>query len=110
MNHDPQDWRHCTNCRTCNQKRKNNWVPQTVYVGIVQGASKDTADVQARRDFDPGLDAYKKARDEGLQPKHSTLRAVADARREVRSHEAALKKLSKVADTEYIRTAAGVER
>lgn len=60
-----------------------------------------------QRDFDPGMDAYKKARDEGLQPKQTTLKAVKEAQREVKIHQRANKKLGIKADE--TNSPAGVE-
>ncbi len=108
--HDPTSWKHAAACEACNIERKDGWVPQTIYIGIVPGGSKDTLDVQAHRDFDPGLVAYKQARDEGLQPDHSDLKSVEMAHKRVKSQEDALKKIKNYADIDGLKTTPGVNR
>lgn len=76
--------------------------------GTVPGGANDTKEYRFHKDFDKGMNEYAKARDEGLQPKHSTLDAVKDEHKKVKSQQRALKKLSKVADTDGIPTAPGV--
>lgn len=62
-----------------------------------------------QKGFDPGLEAYGKARKEGLRPKHTSVAAVKAAQDEVRSQQRALKKLSKVADVSELNTLPGVK-
>lgn len=64
---------------------------------------------QFQKGFDPGLEAYGKARAEGLRPKHTTTGAVREAQEDVRSQQRALKKLEKVADVSELRTLPGVK-
>lgn len=110
MKHDPTDWKHAIACKPCNKERSADWVPQTVYLGIVPGGANDTPDIQWRRDFGPGLDAYKKARDEGIQPDHSTLESVDAAHRRIKSQEAGLKAIKNFSDIDGVRTTPGVNR
>ncbi len=108
--HDSKDWKHSAGCETCKKERKDGWVPQIIYVGIVPGGSKDTAEVKWRRDFGPGLDAYKQARDEGLQPDHSDLKSVEMAHKRVKSQEQAIRKIKNYADIDGLKTTPGVNR
>lgn len=60
------------------------------------------------RNFDSDMDAYEKARKEGLRPKATSKAAVVEAQEQVRSHKRALDKLSKVADVSELKTVPGV--
>ena len=110
----PKTWKNGATCDTCQQAVEIARVETyngSPLMGIVPGGSKDTPDVQWRRDFGPGLDAYKKARDEGLQPDHSTLGSVKGAHKRVKSQEAALRALKKGGmDIDNIKTTPGVDR
>ena len=82
MIHDPTDWKHTIECQPCNDERKDGWVPQTVYVGVVPGGSKDSAAHQWHmRGFDSEMTAYKGAVDNGLSPSTITHQAVEAAER-----------------------------
>ena len=70
----------------------------------VPGGHNDTRAYRFHKDFDKGMDEYAKARKNGLEPNASTLEAVNKAKSEALSEERALKKLSKVADTEGMKT------
>ncbi len=87
--------------------------PLGLLASTVPGAFNDSrGDVQYdyHKKFDKGLDAYKKARGEGLQPKATTVDAVEASHREVKSHQRAIKKLKKWgADPSELKTAKGVE-
>jgi len=63
----------------CTARYDDYEMPKVPLVGIVPGASKDTAEVRWRRNFGPGLDAYKGATDNGLQPDEPTLGGVEQA-------------------------------
>ena len=110
----PKTWKDGATCGTCEQTVELARVATfngTILVGIVPGGAGDTPDVQWRRDFGPGLDAYKKAKDEGIQPDHSDLKSVDKAHKRVKSQEAALKTLDKQGvDTSYLKVTPGVER
>ena len=110
MTHAPTDWKHAAECQPCNTERRDGWDWKTVYVGIVPGGSKDTSEVRQRRDFGPGLDAYNKARKEGLQPDHSDLKSVTKAQKRVKSQEAALKAIKNFSDIDGLQTTPGVDR
>ncbi len=109
----PDEWRDGDTCESDTieyaKQRARVWSGSPL-VGIVPGGSKDTADVQYRRDFGPGLDAYKKARDEGLQPDHSDLKSVEAAHQRVKSQEDALRKIKKFSDVDGVVTTPGVNR
>ena len=82
MRHNPKDWKHAAACKPCNDVRKVGWVPQTVYVGVVPGGSKDSASHQWHmRGFDSEMHAYKGAIDNGLNPSTITHQAVEAAER-----------------------------
>lgn len=82
-------------------------------VGTIPGGHNDThgsSRYQFQKGFDKGLDGYKEARDEGLQPKATTVEAVEKARAEVKSQERAIKKLKLDRDDRaQLKTAAGVD-
>ncbi len=110
----PKTWKNGATCDTCQAahvKRIAENSNGTILIGIVPGGANDTSDVQWRRNFGPGLDAYRKARDEGLQPDHSTLESVDGAHKRVKSQEAALKALKQGGmDIDNIKTTPGVNR
>ena len=87
--------------------------PLGLLPSTVPGAHNDSrgdAQYDFHKKFDKGLDAYKKARGEGLAPKATTVAAVEASHREVKSHKRALKKLKKMgADTTKLSVAKGVE-
>ena len=62
-----------------------------------------------QRGFDPGLEAYRKARGEGLRPKHTSVKAVHAAQEEVKSQQRAVDKLKNVADVSELKTLPGVK-
>lgn len=87
---------------------RNVDVPPTgITMGVVPGTSKDTGSYRYHRDFDKGLDKYREARENGLQPKGTTVKAVNDAKAEAASHARALKKLGGAGDN--LKTAKGVD-
>ncbi len=110
----PKTWRDGATCDTCQQTYELALVANyngTILIGIVPGGANDTNDVKWRRNFGPGLDAYKKAKDEGIQPDHSDLKSVNMAHKRVKSQEKALKKLRDGGmDTSQIKTTSGVDR
>ncbi len=110
----PKTWKDGATCDTCRQAVELVRVETfngTILIGIVPGGAGDTPDVQWRRNFGPGLDAYKKAKDEGIQPDHSTLESVNGAHKRVKSQEAALRALKKGGmDIDRVKTTAGVNR
>ena len=82
MKHDPTDWKHAIRCAPCNEKRKEGWVPQTVYVGTVPGGANDTPEHRWHmKGFDSEMNAYKGAVDNGLNPSAITHDAVEAAER-----------------------------
>lgn len=70
--------------------------------------SRRSSQYKFQKEFGPGLDAYAKARKEGLRPGKTTVGAVRKAQEDVRSQKRALKKLSKVADVSELKTLPGV--
>ena len=82
MTHDPTQWKHAIECQPCNDERKTGWVPQTVYIGIVPGGSKDSAEHRWHMEgFDKEMTAFKGAVDNGLDPSAITMEAVEAAER-----------------------------
>ncbi len=80
--HDPKDWRHCMECKPCNDERKDGWVPQTVYIGTVPGGANDSPEHRWHmKGFDQEMTAYKGAVDNGLNPSTITLAGVEAAER-----------------------------
>jgi hypothetical protein len=70
-----------------------------------------SADYKFRKDFGPGIDAYKKARADGLQPRGTTTKKVKEAYREVQTQQRAIKKLKRVGeDVSQWKVAPGVEK
>ncbi len=112
MSHDSTNWKHCAACSTCNTERKSDWIPQTIYIGTVPGASKDTIEHRMHMDFEKDMNAYRDAKAEGLQPAQVSQKAVTAAQAEVKSHEAALRNASKVGIEfpEDVKVAAGVDK
>ena len=100
----------CDPCLTLLAHQKADVWRGSPLVGIVPGASKDTADVQWRRDYEPGLDAYLKAKNEGIQPETSDLKGVDKAHKQVKSQEAALRAIKKFSDIDGVKTVPGVDR
>ncbi len=109
----PKTWKDGATCDTCQgeyaAKRAYLWQGSPL-IGIVPGGSKDTADVRWRRDFGPGLDAYRKARKEGIQPDHSDLKGVDAAHKRIKSQEAGLKAIKNFSDIDDVKTTPGVNR
>lgn len=97
---------------TCVEFRKLDVPPLGLLPSTVPGAHNDSqGDVQYdfQKKFDKGLDAYKKARGEGLAPAATTVAAVEASHRQVKSQKRAIKKLRKMgADTSELATASGV--
>ena len=87
--------------------------PLGLLASTVAGGFNDSRGNQQydyHKNFDKGLDAYAGARKEGLQPKATTVRAVAEAQKEVKSQERGLKKLRKAGvPTSELKRTAGVE-
>lgn len=87
--------------------------PLGVMVGTVPGGHNDThgsAQYKFQSGFDSGLEAYKSARDEGLQPKKTTVEAVRASQEQVRSHTRGLKKAKKMGiDVTQLSVAKGVD-
>ena len=98
---------------TCLAFRGVEVPPLGLLPSTVPGAHNDSrgdAQYDFHKKFDKGLDAYKKARGEGLAPKATTVEAVEASHREVKSQKRAIKKLKKWgADTSELATAKGVE-
>ena len=109
----PKTWKTGATCDPCQAKNAQAladvWRGSPL-VGIVPGASKDTADVQWRRNYEPGLDAYLKAKNEGIQPETSDLKGVDKAHKQVKSQEAALRAIKKFSDIDGVKTVPGVDR
>lgn len=96
----------------CAEHRQLAWEDHSVpriYVGTVPGGYNDSGANRFHRSFDEGMYEYEKARKEGLQPKATTVDAVRAEQNRVKSHERALKKLSKVADVSELSAAPGVK-
>lgn len=93
----------CGGCE-CVHKWDDYEPPAMPLFTTVPGGHNDTAAYRAHMDFDKGLDAYAEARSNGLEPNATTLEAVNKAKAEALSEKRALKKLSKVADTEGMKT------
>lgn len=98
----------CDGC-VCVHAFDNTPEPTTPLFGTVPGGFNDTQANRFHRDFDKGMYAYEKARKEGLQPKATTLDAVEEAQRSVKSSSRAVKKLSKIGDVSGLKVPAGVE-
>jgi len=98
---------------SCIKFRNTEMPPERVLVGSIPGGYNDTcgdAQYDFQKNFDKGLHAYKKARDDGLRPSGTSVEAVKAAQREAASQSRALKVLEKAgADTTELRRAEGVE-
>ena len=107
------DMIHRADCVTCNaQSWADHYEVGIIVDGMVPGGHNyDQASEQYKfqAGFDKGLDAYKKARGEGLRPSASTTQAVDKAHKEVKSHQRALKKLGMKRSDLDMPVAAGVE-
>lgn len=78
-------------------------------MGTVPGGHNDTyggAKYAFQKNFDKGLEEYKKAKDEGLQPKATTIKAVREAQATVKKQQRAVRKLG--LEEGEVATAAGV--
>jgi hypothetical protein len=93
---------------TCVAFRAKDVPPLGIVAGVVPGGSKDTKAYRFHADFDKGLDKYREARMNGLQPKATTARAVDDAEAQAASQRRALKKLGGAG--EGLKTVPGVEK
>jgi hypothetical protein len=95
----------CGACRAAGWERHEQprW-----YVGTVPGGFNDSKD-RFHRTFDKGLDAYEKARKEGLEPSATTVDAVRREEQDVASQQRAVEKLRKVTDVEGVKVKPGVE-
>ena len=90
---------HQSQCNPCRAEAWKNHPTHNIMIGTIPGGFKDTrgdARYDFQKNFDKGLDAYKKARDEGLAPKATSVAAVEASHREVKSQQRALKKLKKM--------------
>jgi len=106
-------WRPGATCADCTQRTADNrarvW-SRPPLVGTVPGGSKDTQQVQFERNFETGLDDYRTARADGIQPDHSTKDSVDKAHKRIKSQEAALRKIKKFSDIDGVMTTPGVDR
>ena len=104
--------RPCDDCNGCECIHALDYMQprKAPYFGVVPGGSKDTEAYRWHIDFDPGMDAYKKAREEGLQPDTSDLKGVAKAHKRVKSQEDALRKIRNFSDIDGMKTTPGVDR
>ena len=106
-------WVEGATCDSCQallaEKRANVWQGSPL-IGVVPGGSKDTQQVQFERNFDVGLDDYRTARADGIQPDHSTKDSVDRAHERIKSQEAALRKIKKFSDIDGVMTTPGVDR
>ena len=107
------DLMHRSRCAPCSAKA---WADRdsigAITDGVVPGGhnyDQSSEQYKFQATFDKGLDAYKKARDEGLRPDASTVQAVDKAHKEVKSHQRALKKLGMKRSDLDMPLAAGVE-
>ena len=109
----PKTWKAGATCDTCQasvQQRKAEVWQGSPLVGSL-GASRDgDPQYQFERDWEPGLDAYRTAKADGIQPDQSNLMAVDRAHKVIASQEAALKKIKNFSDIDGVKTAAGVDR
>ena len=98
---------------TCLEFKELDVPPLGLMVGSIPGGHNDTygsAQYKYQSQFDKGLDAYRGAKDEGLQPKATTVGAVEAARKQVVSQKRGLKKLKKMGiGADEVKTVAGVE-
>lgn len=108
--HEDETWEWGINCPQCHSGRSFDIQPGPL-VGTVPGGHNDSrgdARYDFQKNFDKGLDEYRKARGEGLQPRASTVEAVRDAHLQVRAQKRALKKIKKYGDASTLKVAAGV--
>lgn len=110
----PKTWKKGATCDTCQahtaQTRGEVWRGSPL-IGIVPGGSKDAGAYASDRDFYGGLDSYRNARADGIQPDRSDLKAVDAAQKRIKSQEAAIRKIKNVADLpDGMITALGVDR
>jgi hypothetical protein len=98
----------CGGC-TCVHAFDNMPPSKMPYFGTVPGGANDTKEYRFHRDFDKGMNEYKKARDEGLQPAQTTIDAVETAQNQVRSQTKAAKLLKNETDLDGLNFAAGVD-
>lgn len=98
----------CGGC-VCVHQWDDYEMPDTPLFGTVPGGHNDTEAHKFHRTFDKGMDAYQKARKEGLQPSAATLESVEKEHDRVRSHQRAVKKLRNVTDVSELSVAKGVE-
>jgi len=98
---------------TCLQFKELDVPPLGPMIGTVPGGHNDTngsRQYKYQSQFDKGLDAYKEAKDEGIQPAATTVAAVEAAREQVASHKRGLKKLKKMGiGAGEVSVASGVE-
>lgn len=109
--HEDETWNWGINCDDCYAGRGFE-LQRAPMVGTIPGGHNDvhgSAQYKFQRDFDPGLEAYEKARGEGLSPKATTVKAVEEAHAEVKSHERGVKKLRDMGVEEPLPVAAGVD-
>lgn len=109
--HEDETWDWGINCGDCHTGRTFK-LKRGPLVGTVPGGHNDvygSPQYKFQRDFDPGLESYRKAKDEGLQPKATTVKAVEQAQKEVKSHERGLKKLRNLGVEAPLQVAAGVD-
>lgn len=101
----------CDDCGGCTCVHAYDNMPESKmpYFGTVPGGANDTPEYRYHRNFDPGMNAYAKARAEGLQPKRSDLAAVAEAQETVTSQTKAAKLLKNETDLDGLRFAPGVD-
>ena len=102
---------HQSQCNPCRAKAWTNHVRHNIMIGTIPGGFNDTrGDPQYdfQKNFDKGLDAYRKARDEGLAPATTSVAAVEASQRQVKSQKRALEKLKKMGiDGSELATAPG---
>ena len=95
----------------CVEFRNLDVPPAGIVFGVVPGTSKDTKPYRFHMDFDKGLDKYREARRNGLQPKTTTVKGVEEAEAEAASQQRAVNKLKKQGDLpESVKTVPGVEK
>ncbi len=69
------------------------------------------ATYKMKKDFEPGINAYRKAKAEGIQPDGTTTKKVEEAYDRVRTHQRAVDKLKKTGtDVSSLKSVAGVEK
>lgn len=104
----PEDGCHHPSCLEHRARPMPN--VRLTFPDVPGGASGSgrTADYNFRKGFDKGVNEYKKAKDEGLQPATSTVGGVERERQSVASQRRALKKLGKHMDTSELPVKQGV--